>query len=430
MGVAALVGGLTSTGASASSSGQHVWESGKVTGLADGDTIYVNVGGHKYSVRNLGIQATETAHHGHGKNQCGSVAAKRYLTKLTLHKHVQLASMHESSSSLGRLLRSVYVGKSKDLSRDLDVQAQEMSHGYTLWHPDQNDSVHNTYYHQLQTLAMARHKVLWNPTFCGKGNDQGITLKLWINGDANRNDKTHPNGEWVGVENMSKTRTANLSHWRIRDGSHVTDPAYRFPKHTKLKPHQVLKLHSGDGHSSTKTRNFYNWGAGKQRWDDSLSDGMGEGAYLQDRKGNIRAASTYPCVVTAVSSCRDPLTADLAWGHIEYAARGENAKPNLAYITIHNISNKKVNLSYRVLVHGGWVHTLRRGTILKPGQSLRVFGGKGHNTRLKQYFGSSHSSFANIGGSAELRMPNYVQTMCVDWGNVHTSGCSRASTNQ
>jgi endonuclease YncB( thermonuclease family) len=223
IGVAALVAGIvTTSGASATTSGQRIWESGRVVRLADGDTVYVQIGRRTYSVRDLGIQATETAHGGSGKNECGALAAKRYLTRLTLHKPVQLASMHESSRSLGRLLRTVYVGRSKDLTRDLDVQAAEMAGGYTLWHPDPSDSAHNRYYHQLQVLAQARHKRLWDPTFCGRGNDQGIRLKVWVNSDANLSDAKHPNGEWVGVENMSKTRTANLSHWRLRTASRGT----------------------------------------------------------------------------------------------------------------------------------------------------------------------------------------------------------------
>jgi endonuclease YncB( thermonuclease family) len=430
VGIAALVAVAGSTGASATSSGQHIWESGKVVRLADGDTVYVDVHGHTYSVRNLGIQATETSHGGVGKNECGAQAAKKYLTKLTLHKEVQLASMHESSESLGRLLRTVYVGKNKDLSRDLDVQAAEMSRGYTLWHPDPTDSAHNLYYHQLQVLAQHKQQHLWDPTFCGVGNDQGIQLKVWINSDANLSDAQHPNGEWVAVENMSKTRTANLSHWHVRDGSHVGDPAYTFPAHTKLKPGQVLKLHSGKGRSSVKTRNFYNWGDSKARWDDGDTNGMGEGAYLQDRLGNIRASDTYPCVVTAVSSCKDPLTQDLAWGQVEYAPGGEKQNPNLEYVTIRNTSTHTVNLSYRVVSHGGWVRTLMRGTILKPGAQLKVYAGKGHNTPLAQHFDSPNALFANAGGEVLMRTPNYVQTMCVDWGNVHAAHCSRASANQ
>jgi hypothetical protein len=157
---------------------------------------------------------------------------------------------------------------------------------------------------------------------------------------------------------------------------------------------------------------------------------MGEGAYLQDRLGNIRSSTTYPCVVTAVSRCRDPLTRDLAWGHVEYAPGQEKAHPNREYVTIRNVSSRTVDLSYRVLVHGGWVRTLMRGTILKPGDELRVFAGKGRNTPLAQHFDSPTALLGNAGGDVVLRTPNYVQTMCVDWGNVHTAGCSRASANQ
>jgi endonuclease YncB( thermonuclease family) len=427
VGLATVVGCVaTSGGASATSSGQHVWESGTVTGLADGDTVYVQVGRRTYSVRNLGIQATETAHHGHGRDQCGALAARHYLSKLTLDKRVQLASMHESSSSLGRLLRTVYVGRSRNLNRDLDVQAAEMSRGLALWHPDPSDSAHNTYYLQLQELAQARHRRLWNPTYCGRGNNRHVRLKLWINSDANGSDDTHVNGEWVGIENMSRTRTANLSHWDVRDGSHVGDPPFRFPKHTRLRPGQVLKLHSGSGHSSVKSLNFYNWGDAKPRWDDNLSDGMGEGAYLQDKLQNIRASATYPCVVTAATSCVDPLAKDLAWGHIEYAPGNDNADPNGEYLSIQNISRHTVDLSFRVLDKGGWVLTLMQGTVLRPGQTLQVFSGKGHATPLKQYWGDSSALLADIGGEVQLRMPNYVQTMCVDWGDEHANGCTYA----
>jgi hypothetical protein len=428
VGVSALVAVAGSTGASqGATSGQHIWEAGKVTSLADGDTLSVDVKGHSYQVRNLGIQATEISHTSATASECGAKAAKRYLASLTLHKTVQLASMHESSTSLGRLLRTVYVGKSKDLSRDLDVQADEMSHGYTLWEPSPVDYANNLYYHQLQVLAEAKHQRLWDPTFCGKGNDQGIPLKFWINTDANGNDAHHPNGEFVGVENMSSTRTANLSHWDIRDHAHVADPAYYFPSHTLLKPHQVLKLHSGRGRSSTKTLNFYNWGKAQARWDDNFAHGYGDSAFLQDRKMNIRASMTYPCVVTAVTSCKDPLSKDLAWGKVEYAPGDEKAHPSYEYVSIRNVSQHPVNLSFHVVAKGGWLRTLENGTILQPGETLQVHGGHGHNTRLRQFFDSPTALMANTGGTVELREPNYIQTMCVDWGNERDTRCHYVS---
>jgi hypothetical protein len=210
----------------------------------------------------------------------------------------------------------------------------------------------------------------------------------------------------------------------VRDDSHVNDPSYYSPKHTLLKPHQVLKLHSGRGKSSLKTLNFYNWGDAHARWDDNLAAGMGESAFLQDNKMNIRASMTYPCVVTAVSSCKDPLSKDLAWGHVEYAPGDEKKHPNREYVTIRNISRHTVNLSFHVVQHGGWLRTLEKGTILKPGQSLKVLGGKGHNTALRQYFDSPTALLANTGGNVLLREPNYVQTICADWGNERTNGCT------
>jgi hypothetical protein len=154
---------------------------------------------------------------------------------------------------------------------------------------------------------------------------------------------------------------------------------------------------------------------------------MGEGAYLQEKKGNIRASATYPCAVTAVTSCVGPLAKHLRWGHIEYAPGNDKAHPNGEYLSIRNISRQTVNLSFRVIHKGGWILTLKKGTVLRPGQTLRIFSGKGHATALKQYFGDDHALLADVGGDVELRMPNYVQTMCVDWGNEHIKGCTYAN---
>jgi endonuclease YncB( thermonuclease family) len=427
MGVSVLVSVLAGAGATqAASTHQHIWESGKVTKLADGDTVYVKVGSRTYSVRDLGIQATETSHAGVGTNECGSQAAKRYLTKLTLHKHVQLASEYKSSESFGRLLRSVYVGTSTDLSRDLDVQADEMDHGYTLWHPDPKDSEHNAYYHQLQDLAQSRHKVLWDPTFCGIGTNQDIAFTTWINWDAVGNDAKNPNGEWVAIKNDS-SQSADISGWDVRDSSHEGDPAYVFPSGTVIPPHHILRLHSGEGTNNFQTLDFYNWGASINRWTNNFANGMGDGAYLQDNKGNIRSSATYPCVKTAVTSCQDTSTADaLNWGAVSWNPPGdETHHPNEEYVSVRNVSSHRLDLTGHVFVNGGWIYPVPRGTYLKPGDTFRLYVGKGTNSRLKQYWGSPVSLFANAGDEVKLLRWDGVQTMCVDWGNVHGTNCKR-----
>ena len=90
-------------------------ETGVVTYIVDGDTVDVDVAGDGTAtpvpVRLLGVQAMDAFHPTlpGTSDACHAAAAREELRALVMGKTVQLRAMSASSTSRGRLLRSVWV---------------------------------------------------------------------------------------------------------------------------------------------------------------------------------------------------------------------------------------------------------------------------------------------------------------------------------
>jgi endonuclease YncB( thermonuclease family) len=399
----ALAAGFgAATAAPAGRSGRSAHEAvdghGRVTYVADGDSPFVD---HR-DIRLIGIQAPEVRHHGHGRNWCHAIAAKKALSKLVYHRYVELRSMHSDSRNLGRPLRSIFVHKHGAWE---NVQADLLTAGKVLWFPQTVETEHNHDYHVLAAEAATEGIGVWNPTYCGVGPEQSAQLSLELRWDADGADEKNLNGEWVRVDNHGDT-PVKLGGWHIRDTSLAM---FTFPRHTVVPAHGGVTLHTGHGSNADtdRARNFH--------WDEShslfgdvhRSRGEGDAAFLLDPKGDFRAWTDYPCVL----ACSDPLK-----GHIAMVVHYQNKHE---YVRIHTINtDHKLWLSDYQLRSWPWTYLIHRGTYLMPGETLTVHWGHGkHPTRLRQFADHRVPMLKDTGGRIDLSTLRDIRIVCVSWGS-------------
>jgi len=133
--------------------------------------------------------------------------------------------------------------------------------------------------------AAARHAGLWNPAACGSGPQQDVPLRLWPSWDPPGVDSLDVNGEWVKVQNRSESAPLALGGWWVRDSMLRR---FTFPRGTVVPPGATVTVHVGAGPSSGLT---FHWGLR-----ETIFQNMGDGAYLFDPDGDLRAWEMYPCV--------------------------------------------------------------------------------------------------------------------------------------
>ena len=399
----------------------------KVRMIADGDTIKAVLDDDRSRVVKLvrftGINAMELTHYStvakNRRGACHGVQAADFVAhyvKLS-HWHVRLAAQHASSTSGGRhrLRRSVWV---KVGGRWTDLSKLEMQAGLALWLPNDKEYAHNLEYHVLAEQARVAQRGLYNPASCGIGPDQDLPLAVAVNWDADGNDKANLDGEYVDVYNNG-IRPMSLAGWWIRDSwlrynaHHV--PGYEFPAGTVVQPGSFVRLHMGRGGASAS--DFF-WFQPRSVFENVTHDRthMGDGAYLFDPQGDLRASSIYGCEV----ACVDPLA-----GAVSIAAHPTTPES----ITITNRSGAPIDLQGHVLKLGLLGHPdhyifgypFQPGSVLQPGQTMRVNpgGSAGASSGLLRSLGRGPFVLADGGGVISLRTATDIVTTCTSWGRGH-----------
>jgi len=273
----------------------HVWY-GRATFIDDGDTIDVDIAGDGIRaprrVRFTGINAMElhrySKYAARRRGDCHAVAAANRVERLVRRSHwrVRLAAQQPSSRAGRRLRREVSVRVNGVWT---DLGAILVAEGHALWLPSHREYAWNRTYATLAKQARALGLHLYDPQACGPGPapDAGLTLRLRY--DAPRDDRRHVNGEWARVSNPSDAEV-RLGGWWFRDSALRR---FRFPHRATIRPHGSVLLRMGRGRDRGRT---FHWGLSSpplenptrgQRW-------LGDGGYLFDRRGNLRASSIYP----------------------------------------------------------------------------------------------------------------------------------------
>jgi endonuclease YncB( thermonuclease family) len=386
----------------------HFWQA-KISRYQDGDTIAVHINGIKgeKEIRFAGIQAMEQTvysnkHPERRRGECHALAATARQETLIKQSHgkLRLAAQHPSSDHLHRLIRSVAVrigGRWQDLGEIL------ISEGHALWMPLSTETAWNPRYNQATQEAAQKHVNLFNPTYCGNGPSQDVPLKMWVSSDPVGADTAFVNGEFFKVLNQSPARSIALGHWWVRDADHRR---YTIPAGTVLAPGETLTVYAGRG---TNHGNSLYWGLTAPPFQNpGTSQHLGDGGYLFDPQGDLRAYMIYPCVVACTSPDQ---------GAVRLIAHPE--KPE--YADFVNVSGHPVDLYGYAMWQSGSSYPFGTNSLLDPGQRMRVYiaGDPSNNTRFTRFWGRQGYKLPDSGGWLKLQTFDYITLACDSWGSGH-----------
>jgi endonuclease YncB( thermonuclease family) len=386
--------------------------------IADGDTIRVKLGGRTQNVRFTGINAMELTRYskypGRRRGACHGLEATAFVERAIKRSgwKVRLAAQKLSSRAEKRLRRSVWV---KQGGRWRDLARMELKAGLALWLPNHIENAHNREYAVLAQQAAAARKALYDPDSCGAGPDQDLPIDVTVNWDADGNDAADLNGEWIDIHNGGG-RELGLGGWWVRDSylrfGQGRVPGYRLPGSTVVPAGETLRVRVGCGgaggltlHWCLKESAFENVGEG--------SAFIGDGAYLFDPQGDLRAWEIYPCLV----ACSDPLAGKVA---LDVQPRGRES------IRIANTSGGPVDLGGHVLkLHNAgkadqfvFGYPFKAGTVLQAGETLEIDpgGDPSEDTRLRRGLDRGSYVLADGKGVISLRTTDDLVTTCSSWG--------------
>jgi endonuclease YncB( thermonuclease family) len=385
-----------------SAAAAHSWVA-PVVSVNDGDTIHVRLHGVR-TVRVSSIQAMEQSvyspHPALRRGECHALEATARLEQLIREGHgrVRLSAQDPRSHAGHRLRRSVAV-RIGDRWRDVGLIL--IREGHALWMPGIVEDRWNRAYNEAEQRARLDGVGLWNPTHCGRGPDQDVPLRLWVSSDPVGVDTENVNGEFVKIQNQGTTAVA-LAHWWVRDSMLRR---FTFPAGTVLEPGHTVTVHVGHGTDSAET--FY-WGLGEPAFENADGDGrnLGDGGYLFDPQGDLRAAMVYPCLV----QCSDPNQ-----GAVHVIAHPQRAES----IAVRNTSDHAVDLYGYELALRGSTYDFGDWPALAPGQTVQVDvdGDPAGDSALRRFWGLGRLILPDAGGVVRLTTFTQITLACDAWGS-------------
>jgi endonuclease YncB( thermonuclease family) len=385
-----------------------VW-TGKVTFIGDGDTIYVDVKGDRTSkrlhVRMTGLNATEQTVYSsvaaQRRGECHALEATSRLEQLIRASNwrVRLAALDPGSHSGARPRRAVAV---RIGGRWRDVASILLAEGHALWLPNRGEWVWNAGYSQIAEQAAAAGVGIWNPTYCGLGPSDASPLRVIVNSDADGADEKNLNGEWIRIRNLDPVNEVHLGGWWLRD-SVIT--RYHFPDWVTLPPGDSLTVYVGKG---TDTWTEFFW---KRKWPafENANGGeraLGDGAYLFDPQGDLRAWMTYPCRI----SCADPYQ-----GAVRVTAKPRGREQ----VTVRNVADVAIDLDGYRLHSPPYGYAFPRDSILQPGDEMTIEtrGDPLEDSALEKHWGLPKSILNDSGDKIRVTSFRGVVLDCFAYGS-------------
>jgi endonuclease YncB( thermonuclease family) len=389
--------------------------------VADGDTIRVRVAddpGRIRTIRVTGINAMELSRYSSSprkrRGACHALAATAVVDAAVRRSRrtVRLAAQHPGSRSGARLRRSVWVkagGRWQDLAR------MQMERGLALWLPNGQEYAHNLEYRLLAQHAAQTHLGLYDPSSCGAGPSDDVPLQVVINWDADGDDKRNLNGEWVEVANRG-ARAVSLRGWWVRDSwlNHGAGgvPGYGFPASAVVPAGGSVRVRVGCGRDTVTT---FHWCQRTSAFENVTHDrrALGDGAYLFDPDGDLRASMIYPCT----APCADPLAGAL---RLAVSPRAPES------IAVTNVGSAPVDLrGYLLKLHLRgqadkfiWSRPFDDATLL-PGETLRLWlQGRAGDNRLVRHLGMRPYVLADGGNVVSIQSHAGAVVACAAWGRA------------
>lgn len=240
----------------------------EVLSVTDGDTIRVRLDGRSEPLRLIGINAPE-------QGECLATEATGRLAELVDGRPVRLEADLSDRDDFGRLLRYVYTG-------EVFVNRALVREGLALAHRYEPDTSRSEDLEVAQTAAEAEEIGMWDPDGCGPTTGRGIEISE-IHHDAEGDDNTNLNDEWVELSNPSD-RDLDLTGWRVKDES--ASHRYSFPSGFLLEAGANLRLHTGCGDDNPSE--LFWCEKGSAVWNNS-----GDTVFVLDPNGNIIDSRSY-----------------------------------------------------------------------------------------------------------------------------------------
>jgi endonuclease YncB( thermonuclease family) len=395
-----------------------VQETGIVDVVADGDTFrFIEDGTTEYvTVRLLGVNTPEIRGFNNvhrDKDMCGGAEATEVLRSvLQPGSKVQLRSLSKESESRGRIQRFAFAWNPLTEKYDIDVQAIIAQSGLAMWFTIKTEASMSYQYRVMIAQTQIERKGIWNPEYCGPLEQPDANVSVIVNWDADGNDNTNINGEFIIVRNNGD-QGVDLTGWLLRDSS-LTAWFY-FPVGSVLAPNDFRVVHSGVGVNGTPNpRDLYM--NSETALFPNIAPGffLGDGAYLLDRNTAMRSYYEYPCVL----DCSDPLQGVLRIISVNAVSTAESMaeRANQEYIKIKNDGLVPVLLDGYYLRRGVSTYPFLVNSIIEPGKTLTVRIGKGTPTRLTQYWGRDSTLLRDSGDRVALMSNRNVTISAKAWG--------------
>jgi endonuclease YncB( thermonuclease family) len=383
---------------------------GKVTSFDDGDTVKVDIAGDgthtPRRVRLTGIQAMEQTVYSNRperrRGECHALEATARLEQLIRgsHRRVRLRAQHASSHARLRLRRALEVrigGRWRDAGRIM------LAEGHALWLPNGAENSKSAAYARTAQEAAARGVRIWNPAYCGPGPSASSPLRVTVNPKRVGSDLDRP-GEWVRIRNFDPVNAVPLHGWWVRDSGLRR---YRFPSSAMLPPNGAITVHVGHG-ADTASDLF--WGLDILVFEDPRTGARpnGDGAYLFDPQGDLRAYMTYPCFVHCVDPYQDAIA-------VSATGRGSDER-----VTLRNVSAAGVDLDGYRLENPPYKYVFGTDSALRPGETmtLEVEGSPGADTRLVKHWGKTKRILDDSGDVVQLESLRGITLDCFAYGNA------------
>jgi hypothetical protein len=286
-------------------------------------------------------------------------------------------------------------GRWRDVGRIL------VSEGLGLWLPGIAEDAANARYSVLSQKAAAARRGLFSPNACGIGPNEGHPIGLWAQWDADGNDRDDVNGEYVKIRNYDVNNWLPLAGWYLRD---TGLRRFTFPPGSAIPPNSSVTVYAGIGENAGT--DFY-WGLSAPVFENASKayPDIGDGAYLFDPQGDIRAWMIYPCKV----GCSNP-----AKGSIAISAQPRKDE----YVSLTNTGGAPIDLEPYVLKTPPYSYAFAQGTVLGPGQTIRVHteGDPSDDTATDKYWGMSNQILNNSGDVARFETYNDIEIACTAYG--------------
>jgi hypothetical protein len=172
-----------------------------------------------------------------------------------------------------------------------------------------------------------------------------------------------------------------------------------------VQPNSSVTVYAGDGEDFG---NALYWGLSAPVFENVIRDdrGIGDGAYLFDPQGDVRAWMIYPCRV----GCGAP-----AQGRISLNVQERKDE----YIAVTNTGPTPLDLEPYQLKTSPYSYSFAPGSVLNPGQTVRVHvkGDPAEDTPTEKHWGRSRDILNNGGDRVSFSTFTDVQIACTAYGS-------------